>query len=69
MTEVCGDCRDLWGNGVPYVWGGKGDKRADNVTIFRYLGRHLDQTDDDCSAVRHNIMRTRFVWRRLGTLL
>ena len=52
MTEVCGDGRDVWGNGVQYVWGGEGDERVENVTIFQYLGRPLDQTDDDCQALR-----------------
>ena len=36
---------------------------------FRYLERPLDQTDDDWTAVRRNIMRARSVWGRLGTLL
>ena len=40
-----------------------------NVTTFRYLGRSLDQTDDDWPDVRKNIMRARSVWGRLGTLL
>ena len=47
----------------------EGDKRVDNVPTFRYLGRPLDQTDDDWSAVRKNIMRARSVWGRLGTLI
>ena len=27
--------------------GEEGDKRVENVPTFRYLGRPLDQTDDD----------------------
>ena len=49
--------------------GEEGDERVDNVPTFRYLGRPLDQTDDDCTAVRQNIMCTRLVWGRLGKLL
>ena len=41
----------------------------ENVTAFRYLGRPLDQTDDDYTAVRWNIMRARLVWGRLGKLI
>ena len=48
---------------------GEGDERVENVTTFRYLGRRLDKTDDNCTAVRRNIMRARSVWGRLGTLL
>ena len=41
----------------------------EGVSIFRYLGRTLDQTDDDCPELRRNIMRARLVWGRLGTML
>ena len=41
----------------------------DNVPTFRYLGRTLDQMDDDWTAVQRNIMRERSVWGRLGTLI
>ena len=41
----------------------------ENVTTFRYLGRPLDQTDDDWPSVQRNIMRTRSVWGILGILL
>ena len=30
----------------------EGDKRVENVLTFRYMGRHLEQTDDDWLAVR-----------------
>ena len=39
------------------------------MTKLRYLGRPLDQTDDNWPAVRRNIIRTRSVWGRLGTLI
>ena len=37
--------------------GEEGDKRLENVTNLQYLGRPLDQMDDDWPAVRQNIMR------------
>ena len=37
--------------------------------MFRYLGRPLDQTDDDWQDVRRDIMRARSVWGIVGTLL
>ena len=49
--------------------GGEYDDRVENVTTLRYLGSPLDQTDDDWSAVRRNIMCARLVWGRLGALL
>ena len=42
--------------------GVEGDDRVENVTTFRYLERPLDQTYDDWTAVRRNIMRARLVW-------
>ena len=36
---------------------------------FRYLGRTLDQTDDDWTYVWRNTMRARLVWGILGKLL
>ena len=49
--------------------GEEGDERVDNVPTFGYLGRTLDQMDDDWTAVRRNIMFARSVWGRLGTLI
>ena len=37
------------------------EERVENVTMFRYLGTPLGQTDDDWRAVRRNIMRKRSV--------
>ena len=41
--------------------GEEGDYRVENVPTFRYLGRPLDQTNDDCPAVQQNIMCARTV--------
>ena len=49
--------------------GEEGYERVENLTTFRYLGIPLDQTNDDCPAVRQNIMCTRSVWGRMGTLI
>ena len=49
--------------------GEEGDERVENVPTFRYMGRPIDQTDDDWTAVHRNIMLSRLVWGRLGTLL
>ena len=49
--------------------GGEGDERVENVPTFQYMGRLLDQTDDDWTDVWQNIMHARSVWGRLGTLI
>ena len=49
--------------------GEEGDERVENVLTFQYLGKPLDQTDDDWPDVRQKIMRARSFWGRLGTLL
>ena len=41
----------------------------ENVPTFQYLGRPLDQMDDDWLAVHRNNMHARSIWGRLGTLL
>ena len=51
------------------IEGGGGDERVENVTTFQYMGRPLDQTVDDWTDVRRNIMRARSVWGRLGTII
>ena len=48
---------------------GEGDEMVEGVATVRYLGRTLDQMDDDWPAVRQNIMRARSIWGRLGTLI
>ena len=49
--------------------GEEGDDMLEGVAMFQYLGITLDQTDDDWTAVRRNILRARLVWGRLGTML
>ena len=41
----------------------------EGVVIFKYLGRSLDWSDDDWSAVRRNIRKAHQVWIRLGKIL
>ena len=41
--------------------GEEGDKMVGGVAMSKYLGRTLDQIDDNWKAVRQNIMRTRLV--------
>ena len=41
----------------------------EDAVTFRYLGRPLDQTDNDWAAMRRNIMRARNIWGRLWTLI
>ena len=45
------------------------DERVENIPIFWYMGISLDQTDDDWPSVWRNIMHSRLVCGRLGTLL
>ena len=49
--------------------GGEEEERVYHVATFQYMGRPLDQTDDNWPAVQWIIMRARSVWGRLGTLL
>ena len=39
------------------------------VLEFRYLGRLLTATDDDCPAVAGNIKKARRIWGRLAQVL
>ena len=41
--------------------GGEGAERLEGLATFRYLGRSLDQKDDDWPAVRLNIMHAKSV--------
>ena len=41
--------------------GEEGDKRVESVPTLRYLGRPLDQRDDDWTAMRRNIIHSRSV--------
>ena len=49
--------------------GEEGYEMVEGVATFRHLVKTPDQTDDDFTVVRRNIMCTRLVWWRLGTLL
>ena len=62
MAERCGEMEFS-------IDGGEGENRVENVTMFWYMGRYLEQKYDDWTAVRGNIMRARSVLGGLGTLL
>ena len=64
-VEMSTRCQEMELN----LYGGEGYERMENVPTFRYLGRPLDQTYDDLTAVQQNIIRARSVWGRMGTLL
>ena len=65
--EVCVDGRELQVYGVQPVRE-IGGALVEVVANFKYLGRSLDQMNNDWPAVRRNIMCARLVWGRLGTL-
>ena len=44
-------------------------ERLESVATFKYLGRLLAMDNNDMPAVRANILKSRKVWKRLGTLL
>ena len=46
-----------------------GDKLIKKVRQFKYLGRIVDDSDKDDSAIDRNIQRARGVWARIGKLL
>ena len=62
MAERCGEMEFS-------LEGGEGDERVENMKTFWYLGSPLYQTDGDWLTVWRNIMCTRSVLGRLGTLL
>ena len=41
----------------------------EGVETFKYLGRILDQSDDDWPAVLWNVGKARRVWNLLGKML
>ena len=47
----------------------EGGAIVEGEETFNYLGRTLDQTDDECPVVIQNIKRDQKVWGRLGELL
>ena len=44
-------------------------ERIEGVELFKYLGRLLDCSDDNCPAVLRNIRKAHQVWGRLVKLL
>ena len=50
-------------------YGKVGGEMVEGVVQFKYLGRPLDQTDDDWPAVRKNINRAWKVWGILRKIL
>ena len=44
-------------------------KKMRAVTDFRYLGRVLKNTDDDCPEVARNLQKARVTWGRLARIL
>ena len=46
-----------------------GAESIEGVESFRYLGRLLHRSENDCLAVRGNIWKARQVWGCLGKLL
>ena len=49
-----------------------GEEEAENieeVEVIKYLGKLLDQWDDNFPAVLRNIWKAQQVWRRIGKLL
>ena len=49
--------------------GKEGAEKIEGVGLFIYLGRMLNQSDDDCPAVRRNTGEAQQVWGRLGIIL
>ena len=47
----------------------KGDALVEGMVQLKYLGRPLDQMDDDWLMVRQNVKQARRVWGRLGKML
>ena len=43
--------------------------RIEGLVRFNYLGRLMDRSDDNWSAVLHNISKLSQVWWRLGKIL
>ena len=49
--------------------GKEGEGTIERVALLKYLGRPLEQSDDNWPAVRQNIGRAQQVWGRLGFIL
>ena len=46
-----------------------GDNIINSVTEFKYLGRILDNKDDDSKALQNQLGKARAVWGRIGKIL
>ena len=44
-------------------------ERIEGVETFKYLGRILDWSDNDCPAVFQNVGKAHLVWIHMGKLL
>ena len=51
------------------LYGGEGGALVEGLENFKYLGRPLDQTDENWTTIRQNIKQERTVWESLGKLL
>ena len=49
--------------------GEDGANNIDGVDVLKYLGSHLNRSDDNWPAVLRNIRKVRQVWVHLGKLL
>ena len=49
--------------------GEEGEETIEGVALFKYLGRTMEQSDDDWPEVRRKIRKERKVWGRLGVVL
>ena len=50
-------------------YGRYGGALVEGVVQFKYLGRPLDQTDDNFTVIHHNIKRARKVWVQVRKML
>ena len=55
MEEMCGHMEYS-------LYGREGDALVEGVANFKYLGRNLDQTDDDWLALKWNVKQVCRVW-------
>ena len=62
MVERCGDMELS-------LYEREGGYLMEGVENFKYLGRPLDQMDDDWKMVQWNFKRAQRVWGRLGKML
>ena len=51
------------------LFGREGYELVEGVTQFKYLGRPLDQYDNDWPEILRNTSRARKVWGQLGNIM